>query len=123
MVARIGRARQIPRDCAVEGFGKVGVRRAGQPVRMRPKAFEVLCYLLEHRERVVSKDELCEAVWPQQFISDSTLVSTMRAVRMAIGDNGQRQRMIRTQRGHGYRFVAWVNEQTEHENSARNSIN
>ncbi len=51
------------------------LRRAGQPVRVRPKVFEVLCYLIEHRERVLSKDELCEAVWPEQFISDSTLVA------------------------------------------------
>ncbi|PON14109.1 hypothetical protein C2W62_30815 [Candidatus Entotheonella serta] len=63
------------------------LRRAGQPVRVRPKVFEVLCYLIEHRDRVLSKDELCEAVWPKQFISDSTLVSTMRAVRRTIGDS------------------------------------
>jgi hypothetical protein len=47
--------------------------RGGTAVRLRPKAFHVLQYLLEHRDRVVTKDELCAQVWPSQFISDATL--------------------------------------------------
>jgi DNA-binding winged helix-turn-helix (wHTH) protein len=60
--------------------------RAEQPVKLRPKAFEVLVYLLEQRDRIVTKHELCEQVWTNQFISDATLGSTVRAVRRAIGD-------------------------------------
>ena len=86
------------------------LRRAGQPLRVRPKVFEVLCYLLEHRERVISKDELCEAVWPEQFISDATLVSTMRAVRRTIGDSGRGQQLIQTVFSYGYQFITPVTE-------------
>ncbi len=86
------------------------LRRHGQLLRMRPKVFAVLCYLLEHRERVISKDELCEAVWPEQFISDATLVSTMRAVRRTIGDSGKGQELIQTVFSYGYQFIAPVTE-------------
>src|SRR5262249_49006538 len=80
--------------------------RAGQSTRLAPKVFEVLCYLLEHRDRVVSKQELCEQVWEGLAISDATLESCLRAVRVVVGDSGQAQRIIQTQRGYGYRFVA-----------------
>src|SRR5919204_412180 len=82
--------------------------RAGQPIKLRPKAFEVLVYLVEHHDRVVSKDELCAQVWPHQFISDATLGSTIRAVRQAIGDTGEAQQLIQTVHGYGYRCVATV---------------
>src|SRR5262245_29380640 len=82
--------------------------RAGQSTRLAPKVFEVLCYLIEHRDRVVSKQELCDQVWEGYAISDATLESCLRAVRSTVGDSGQAQRIIQTQRGHGYRFVADV---------------
>src|ERR671935_975785 len=82
--------------------------RAGQPIKLRPKAFEVLVYLVEHHDRMVSKDELCAQVWPNQFISDATLGSTIRAVRQAIGDTGEAQQLIQTVHGYGYRCMAAV---------------
>ena len=82
--------------------------RAGQSVKLRPKAFEVLVYLLEHRDRMVTKHELCEQVWPNQFISDATLGSTVRAVRQAIGDTGEAQQLIQTVHGYGYRCLVPV---------------
>src|SRR4029453_18758206 len=82
------------------------LRRADQVVHLSPKVFKVLMYLLEHRDRVVDKDELCEQVWPEQFIATATLESTLRAVRQAVGDSGHTQGVIRTLHGHGYRFVA-----------------
>ena len=84
------------------------LQRAGQPVRLRAKAFQVLCYLLEHRDRTVLKSELYAQVWPQQFISEATLESTLRAVRQAIGDSGRAQQLIQTVYGYGYRFIAAV---------------
>src|SRR5262249_52362082 len=84
------------------------LQRAGQTTRLAPKVFEVLCYLIAHRDRVVSKQELCEQVWEGLAISDATLESCLRAVRVAVGDSGQAQRIIQTQRGYGYRFVADV---------------
>jgi class 3 adenylate cyclase len=68
----------------------------------------VLTYLLEHYDRVVTKQELYEEVWPRHHISDATLESTLRAVRQAIGDKGRAPRFIRTIYGSGYRFVAAV---------------
>src|SRR5262245_41070456 len=82
------------------------LHRAGQSTRLAPKVFEVLCYLITHRDRVVSKQELCDQVWDGMAISDATLESCLRVVRTSVGDNGQAQRIIQTQRGHGYRFVA-----------------
>src|SRR3989475_835932 len=86
--------------------------RAGQRTRLAPKVFEVLCYLIEHRDRVVSKQELCDQVWEGFAISDATLESCLRAVRITVGDSGQAQRLIQTQRGYGYRFVADVTVET-----------
>lgn len=86
------------------------LRRAGRLIRLRPKVFQVLLYLLTHRERVITKDDLREAIWPGQFISDETLESTVSAVRQALGDSGRAQRCIQTLPGHGYRLVAPVTE-------------
>ena len=80
------------------------LHRAGQRTRLAPKVFEVLCYLIEHRDRVVSKQELCDQVWEGLAISDATLESCLRAVRSTVGDSGRAQRIIQTQRGYGYRL-------------------
>jgi TolB-like protein/DNA-binding winged helix-turn-helix (wHTH) protein len=86
------------------------LQRAGQTVRLRPKVFRVCLYLLEHRDRVVSREELCAQVWSGQFISQATLEGVIRAVRQAVGDSGQAQGIIQTLHGYGYRFVAGVEE-------------
>ena len=84
------------------------LHREGTTMRLRPKAFQVLQYLLEHRDHVVSKDELCAHVWPGQFISDATLEGCITLARRAIGDSGRVQRLIESRRGYGYRFVGSV---------------
>jgi DNA-binding winged helix-turn-helix (wHTH) protein/tetratricopeptide (TPR) repeat protein/class 3 adenylate cyclase len=81
---------------------------AGVPVPLRPKVFQVLAYLLAHHERVVSKEELLEQVWPGQFVGDVGLNSYIMAVRKALGDRRTPYQYIRTVRGHGYHFVAEV---------------
>jgi DNA-binding winged helix-turn-helix (wHTH) protein len=81
------------------------LHRAGQPVRLRPKVFQVLVYLLVQCDRVVPKQELREQVWPGQFISDATLESTIAAAHRALGDTRQAHRMIQTLYGYGYRFA------------------
>jgi TolB-like protein/DNA-binding winged helix-turn-helix (wHTH) protein/Flp pilus assembly protein TadD len=86
------------------------LQRAEQTIRLRPKVFRVCLYLLEHRERVVSREELCAQVWPGQFISQATLEGVIRSVRQAVGDSGQAQGVIQTLHGYGYRFVAKVEE-------------
>jgi DNA-binding winged helix-turn-helix (wHTH) protein len=86
--------------------------RGGTVIRLRPKAFHVLQYLLEHRDHVVTKDELCAQVWPGQFISDATLEGCITLARRAIGDSERVQRFIESRRGYGYRFVGTVQVET-----------
>jgi DNA-binding winged helix-turn-helix (wHTH) protein/predicted ATPase len=82
--------------------------RAGERRPLRPKAFQVLVYLLAHRERVVSKAELLEHVWPKEYVGDAALSSCLKTIRRVLDDDGRGQRMIRTVRGQGYRFIASV---------------
>ncbi|MGH8056199.1 MAG: winged helix-turn-helix domain-containing protein, partial [Candidatus Entotheonellia bacterium] len=86
------------------------LQRAGQTSRLRPKVFRVCLHLVEHRDRVVPRDELCAQVWPGQFISQATLEGVIRELRQAVGDNGQAQGIVQTLHGYGYRFVASVEE-------------
>jgi DNA-binding winged helix-turn-helix (wHTH) protein len=81
---------------------------AGGPVKLRRKVFQVLVYLLTHRDRVVSKQELLEQLWPDQFVGDETLKSCVKVLRKALGDRGRTPRFLRTLHGQGYRFVAAV---------------
>src|SRR6266511_2733336 len=82
------------------------VRRAGAVVPLEPQAFDVLSYLVAHRDRVVPKEELMDGVWGGRFVSETAVTSRIKQVRRALGDDGQAQRMIRTVHGRGYRFVA-----------------
>ena len=75
-------------DCVLETQHYL-LRRAGQSIRLRPKVFRVLTYLLLNRDRVVPKQELCEQVWSAQTASDATIENCLKAIRRAIGDNGQ----------------------------------
>lgn len=84
------------------------LRRAGRVLQLRPKVFQTLTYLLDHHDRVVSKQELTEKIWPEQFISDATLESCIKLVRQALGDTGRTQQFVQTLHGHGYRFVVPV---------------
>jgi pentatricopeptide repeat protein len=70
----------------------------------------VCLYLMEHRDRVVSREELCAQVWSGQFISQATLEGVISSVRQAVGDSGQAQGIIQTLHGYGYRFVADIEE-------------
>ena len=82
------------------------LRHAGALLQLEPKVFDLLVDLIQHRDRIVSKHELLEHLWPSQFISDATFDHCVMAARRAVGDDGQRQRVIKTIRGRGYRFVA-----------------
>ena len=83
---------------------------AGKPLPLRRKALQVLAYLLVHRDRVVSKQELLEQLWPDQFIGDAALTSCIKTLRQALGERGRTARFLRTLHGQGYRFVAPVEE-------------
>jgi tetratricopeptide (TPR) repeat protein len=79
-------------------------------VPVEPQVFDVLAYLVRHRDRVVPKTELLDEVWGDRFVSESALTSRIKSVRRAIGDTGRDQRVIKTIHGRGYRFVADVAE-------------
>ena len=86
------------------------VRHDGASLHVEPQVFDVLCYLIEHRRRVVTKIELFEKVWGGAFVGESTLTSRLKSARRLGGDSGQAQRVIRTVHRRGYLFVADVLE-------------
>jgi pimeloyl-ACP methyl ester carboxylesterase/DNA-binding winged helix-turn-helix (wHTH) protein len=89
------------------------LHRAGELLHLEPQVYAVLCCLLERRHRVVTKDELLDQVWGHRFITPATLNTRIKALRQALNDDGSDQRVIRTVRGHGFRFVAAVSNREE----------
>lgn len=89
------------------------LRRAGQLCTLEPQVFDVLVYLVQHRDRVVSKDELLDRLWREQFVSDAVLHTRIMAARKVVGDSAHTQQVIKTLRGRGYRFVAAMQERDE----------
>jgi TolB-like protein/class 3 adenylate cyclase/Tfp pilus assembly protein PilF len=87
--------------------------RGGEPVALEPQVFDLLVHLVQNRDRVVSKDELLEAVWGGRIVSESALTSRITAVRKAIGDTGAAQHLIRTVPRRGIRFIGDVREERE----------
>jgi DNA-binding winged helix-turn-helix (wHTH) protein len=87
------------------------LRRGRQLIAAEPQIFDLLQYLISNRERVVSKDDLLAAVWDGRIVSESTLSSSLSAVRHAVGDNGEEQRLIKTVPRKGIRFVGAVREE------------
>lgn len=75
---------------------------------LQPQVFDLLVFLIENRERIASKDDLIASVWSGRIVSDSTIDSRINAARRAIGDNGDRQELIRTIQRKGIRFIGRV---------------
>ena len=86
------------------------LRRKGVALRLEPKAFDVLLHLVRHRDHVVTKDELLNAVWSGDYVTESVLPKAVNAVRTALRDDSARAAYVATVRGRGYRFVAAVEE-------------
>ena len=84
------------------------LRRGSGAVAVEPQVFDLLVYLLENRDRVVSKDDLIASVWGGRIVSESTLTSRINAARKAVGDSGGEQKLIRTIPRKGLRFVGEV---------------
>jgi len=87
------------------------LRAAGEPCKLEPRVFNVLAYLLEHRDVVVTHEELLDHLWPGLGGSMALLNNCIMEARKAVGDNGQAQRVIKTIYGRGYRFMAPTVEQ------------
>jgi TolB-like protein/class 3 adenylate cyclase/Tfp pilus assembly protein PilF len=86
------------------------LRRAGQIVHVEPQVYDLLVHLVRNRDRVVSKDELFDTIWNGRIVSDATLSSRINAARKAIGDDGDRQALIKTIHRRGFRFIGKVEE-------------
>lgn len=82
--------------------------RGSELISVGPQVFDLLAYLIQNRTRVVSKDELLDAVWRGRIVSESTLTSHINAARKAICDSGEEQKLIRTVARKGFRFVGDV---------------
>src|SRR5262245_2224735 len=87
------------------------LRRGGETVALEPQVFDLLAYLIENRDRVVTQDDLLTGVWQGRIVSESTLRSRLTVARAAVGDDGEQQRLIRTLPRKGVRFVGTVREQ------------
>src|SRR5262245_59684599 len=90
-------------DCA-----NLRVHKDGAPRKITPRAFEVLVYLLEHRGRIVEKQELFDEVWKERFVTDNALSRIIKEIRQVIGDDADAPRYIETIPRRGYRFIAEV---------------
>ncbi|HEY3149720.1 MAG TPA: winged helix-turn-helix domain-containing protein [Dongiaceae bacterium] len=93
--------------------------RGSETIALGPQVFDLLLHLVRNRERVVTKDNLIDVVWGGRIVSDSTLTSHINAVRKAIGDTGDEQRLVRTVARKGYRFVGEVKETDASERQGR----
>lgn len=89
------------------------LRRGTDVVAVTPQAFDLLDYLIRHRERVVTKDDLIGAIWKGRIVSDAALTTRLNGARTAIGDSGDEQRLIRTLPRKGFRFVGEVQEERD----------
>ncbi len=80
----------------------------GKPVAIQPRVFDLLAFLAQNAHRAVDKDELQDAVWPGRVITEAALTRAVMKARKAVGDDANRQAVIQTVHGHGYRFAAEV---------------
>jgi TolB-like protein len=88
--------------------GAQELRHGEAVLAVEPQVFALLVYLVENRDRVVSRDDILEAVWHGRIVSEAALSSRVKAVRQIIGDDGKAQRLIRTIHKRGFRFVGSV---------------
>src|ERR1700733_9356077 len=95
------------------------LHRGSERIAVEPQVFDLLIYLLQNRDRVVSKDDLFASVWGGRVVSESTLTSRINAARKAVGDSGEDQKLIRTVARKGVRFVGIVDTRSDSADLAR----
>jgi len=88
--------------------GSRAVLRQGHPVPLQKKPLDLLLFLLEHRDRAVSKDEILRSVWPDEHVSESSLAVCVTKLRKALGGGSGGAEAIATLHGFGYRFVGSI---------------
>lgn len=108
-------------DQFVLDFAKRELRRGQTALKLEPQAFDLLSYLVVHRDRMVGRDELMEALWGGRIVSDAALTTRINTVRRAVGDTGRAQHVIRTIPRKGFRFIAAVTEFVDPKDNGRNA--
>jgi TolB-like protein/cytochrome c-type biogenesis protein CcmH/NrfG len=98
------------------------LRREGRSVEIHATPLRLLLYLLRHRDRVISKEELLDQVWPGTVVSEDALFSALKEIRRALGETGSKERMVETLRGRGYRLIVPVEEQPTTTHPARGDV-
>lgn len=86
------------------------LRRDGERIHVEPQVLSLLLLLAQNSDRMVSKDEIIDAVWDGRIVSESAVAARVKAARKAVGDDGKAQSVIRTIHGRGFRFVASVEQ-------------
>lgn len=81
------------------------LKRGGVPCKLEPKAFDLIVFLAQNADRVVSRDEIVDAIWDGRAVSEATISTCVKTARTAVGDDGKSQHVIRTIHGRGFRFV------------------
>ena len=89
--------------------------RTGEPVPLTPKVFDTLLYFVQNRGKVLGKEELMGALWPDAFVEENNLTQSVSSLRRALGEARGENRYIVTVPGHGYRFAAPVSVSTDGE--------
>src|SRR5499427_5589583 len=97
-------------DCTLD-TDRRELRRPDGARSVEPQVFDLLTFLLQNRDHVVSRDDLIAAIWAGRIVSESALTTRINAVRSAIGDTGEGQRLIKTFPRKGVRFVGAVQEE------------
>src|SRR5260370_13748092 len=87
--------------------------RAEERVRLTPRAFDVLRYLVEHAERLVTQDEILEALWPGTYVNPEVIKQYIRGIRKALGDDPEKPTYIETFPRRGYQIIAHVSDASE----------
>ena len=107
-----GGALTEPRTCefgdVYVDFSRMAVKRGGSPVDIEPKVFDVLRFLITHRDRLVTKEELLDGVWRDAFVAPNALTRAVAQLRKALGDDADAPRYVETVARRGYRFIAPV---------------
>ena len=101
--------RYLFENCALD-TDRRELRRGAELVAIPPQVFDLLNYLIRNREHVISKDDLIEAIWKGRIVSETAITTRLNAARIAIGDTGNEQRLIKTLPRKGFRFVGTVRE-------------
>src|SRR4051812_19003167 len=82
------------------------LRRGEHAIELQPKIFDLLLFLVENRARLITRQELLDAVWDGTIVGDAAISRAIKEVRKAVGDDGEAQKIIKTVHARGFRFIA-----------------